>query len=255
MDTPLVSVNIITHNRSKYISQAIMSVIGQDFTNLELIIIDDASTDNTGEIVKPFLRDERVKYYLLPKQKNIAAVRNYALQVSSGKYIAVLDSDDIWCNNAKLRQQVNYLENNLEVVCVGSGATLIGGSGEVLRSIIKPVYDSEIKQDLLLKNPFFHSSVMYRNEIIKKNGGYDENINYGEDFDLWLRIGKVGKFYNFREEFINYRVHNDNETSKHFGRAVIDVFRVISKNRKKYGLDWTIFVKKIFGKFIEYFDK
>lgn len=246
----LVSVNIITHNRAQYIGEAINSVLKQDFTDFELIIVDDASTDNTVEVIKPFLSDKRVSYFLLPKQKNIAAVRNFALSKSQGKYIAVLDSDDIWSYDKKLSQQYAFLENNPSIVLVGTGAIIIDSLGNEKRKTLKPSTDDDIKKVILLKNPLFHSSIMYRREIIMGRGGYGENLKYCDDFDLWLRLSETEKFYNFPEFWIKYREHSDNESIKNFWRAVREVLLTIKKYRKKTGFGIFIFIKKIFNKLL-----
>lgn len=250
-----ISIIIITHNRENFLPIAIESVLGQKFSDFELIIIDDASTDNTENVIKKYLEDGRVNYIKIPKAVSIAEVRNSAWAYVNGKYIAVLDSDDIWIDDLKLAKQFNYLESHPEVVVVGSGAILINDNGEEINKIVKPTTDIEIRKDFLTKNPFFHSSVMYRYEAVKKIGGYDEKIKFGEDLDLLLQLGKIGEMYNFSEEMIKYRVHNDNESSKHFIGAILDVFKVIAKNRKKYGAGWGVFFKKIFGKSSEYLKK
>ena len=95
---------------------------------------------------------------------------------------------------------------------------------------------------------------MFRYDLIKKIGGYDETIRFGEDLDLWLRLGKEGKFYNFSEAMIKYRVHGDNEVKKHWTGAILDVLRIIKKNRKTYNAGPFVFLKKIFRKFSEYFE-
>jgi len=251
----LISVIIITHNREKFLPIAIESVLHQKFSAFELIVIDDASIDNTEDVIKKYSEDDRVKYFKIPKATSIAQVRNSAWGHVNGKYIAVLDSDDIWIDNLKLDKQFSYLESHPEVIVIGSGAILINDSGEETNKIIKPITDAEIRKDFLTKNPFFHSSVMYRYEAIKKIGGYDEKIKFGEDLDLLLRLGEIGKMYNFSDAMIKYRVHNDNEASKHFVGAIFDVFRVIAKNRKRYGVGWGVFFKKIFGKSSEYLKK
>lgn len=250
-----ISIIIITHNRENFLPTAIESVLGQKFSNFELIIIDDASTDNTENVVKKYLEDKRVKYVKISKANSISEVRNSAWPYVNGKYIAVLDSDDIWVDDLKLTKQFDYLESHPEVIAVGSGAILINDHGEEVNRVVKPITDMEIRKDFLTKNPFFHSSVMYRYEAIKKIGGYDKKIKFGEDLDLLLRLGKIGEMYNFSDTMIKYRVHNGNEASKHFIGAILDVFRVIAKNRKKYGAGWSVFFKKIFGKSSEYLKK
>jgi len=249
----LISIVIVTYNREKLLIKAIDSVLGQKFSDFELIIIDDSSTDNTENTVKKYLVDQRVKYIKIAKSKSISQVRNAAWPYVSGKYVAVLDSDDIWCDDSKLSKQFNFLEKNPDFAVVGSGAALINSNDQVLEYVKKPESDSEIRKDFFVKNPFFHSSVMFRFELIKKNGGYDEKIKFGEDLDLWLRLGKEGKFYNFPEAMIKYRIHDDNEIKKHWSGAILDVLRIIKKNRKTYNAGPSVFLKKIFRKFSEYF--
>jgi glycosyltransferase involved in cell wall biosynthesis len=247
----LVSINLVTHNRAKYLSEALHSVMAQTYSDWELIIIDDASSDNTAQILVPFLSDRRIRYYLVAKQKNIAAVRNLALAKSAGKYLAVLDSDDLWSSSAKLAQQVEFLERHQEVILVGTAAIRIDESGREQGRVYKPTEDVAIRRDWFAKNPFFHSSVMYRLAEAKKLGGYDENIRFGEDLDLWLRLGEVGQLYNLHEILIKYRTHQDNEAAKHQGQAIADVFKVIKKNRQKDGVGWGAFGRKIWNKITE----
>lgn len=248
-----ISVIITTHNRANLLIKSIDSVLCQKFIDFELIIIDDASTDNTEELVRKYLSDSRVKYIKIPKAGSISEARNSVWPYVRGKYIAVLDSDDVWCDELKLKKQFEFLENNSNIILVGSGAKLINDLDRELDVVIKPETDEEIRKNLFTKNPFFHSSVMFRFDAVKQLDGYDEKIMFGEDLDLWLRMGKLGKFYNFPEAMIKYRVHNDNEIKKHWIRAVLDVLRVIKKNRKTYGAGNLIFLKKIFGKFLEKF--
>lgn len=243
-----ISVIIVSYNRERLITLAIESVLSQKFTDFELFIIDDASTDNTENVVKKYLIDKRVKYIKNTKGNSIAETRNSAWAHVNGKYIAILDSDDIWSDNLKLTKQFEYLESHPENVLVGSGAIIIDDKGLNLNKTIKPILDEEIRKDFLIKNPFFHSSVMYRYDIIKQIGGYNDKIKYGEDLDLWLRIGEIGKLYNIPEVLIKYRIHNDNESSKHGFNAVLDTLKIISNNRKKYNVSWSIFLKKILGK-------
>ena len=250
---PCISINIITYNRSKYLEQAIQSVFYQDFKNWELIIIDDASTDNTRDLVKKFLSDKRVRYFLVNKQKNISKLRNIALRKSLGKYIAVLDSDDLWFDGKKLSKQFNFLEKNEKIVLVGSGAVIVDKDGKEKNKIIKPINDIDVRKNFLLKNPFFHSSVMYRKKYVLSCGLYNEDINYGEDLELWLRLGKLGLFYNFPNYFIKYREHSDNESVKNTKLAVKNVLKIISKYRKDYKFSRFIFLQKIWQKIKEKF--
>ncbi len=246
-----VSVMIITHNRGPLLKKAIKSALNQKNINLEIIVIDDNSTDNTSDIVKDFFNDYRFRYFKISKAPSISFVRNKALKYVRGKYVAVLDSDDVWCDKLKLLKQFNFLESNKKYVLVGTWAILINKNGDYVKDIEKPVSDKDIRSDILTKNPFFHSSVMYSYSSIKKVNFYNENIFFGEDFDLFLKLGKIGKLYNLPEKSIKYRVHDDNESVKHKSRAILDVLRVINKYRKTYNFSVFIFFKKIFFKLLE----
>lgn len=245
---PLVSVNIVTHNRAHYLGAAIKSVLAQSYDNWELIIIDDASTDSTSELMKEFLVDERIRYFLVEKQASVAAVRNLALAKSSGDYIAVLDSDDLWIDSDKLKKQVDFLEKNLNYSLLGGGAQIIDADDRLIEIIKKPLADEEIRKVFLEKNPFFHSSILTRLELVKNLGGYDEQFVYGDDMDLCLMLGRDHKVGNLDDILISYRRHDDNEAAKQPKEAVLGVFRVIAKNRKAYRASILVYLKKVIVK-------
>ena len=107
----LVSVIMPSFNTAKFISETIESVLAQTYANWELIIVDDCSTDNTDEVVKPFLTDKRIKYLKNKKNSGAAVSRNYALREAKGKWIAFLDSDDLWLPE-KLEKQIAFMKKN-----------------------------------------------------------------------------------------------------------------------------------------------
>lgn len=247
----LVSVNLITHNRAKYLPQTIQSVLSQTYNNWELIVIDDASSDNTKEVIAPFLLDERIKYFLVAKQKNIAAVRNIALSKSKGSYLAVLDSDDSWIDSEKLAKQVSFLGDNQSVILIGTAAQIINEQNEEIDKIIKPSTDEGIKKEFFIKNPFFHSSILVRKEQIDNVGGYSEGLSFGEDLDLYMRLGEKGLFANLEDVCIAYRSHSDNEAKKNTLKAITDVFKIIANNRRKYKKNIFIYFNKVWQKMRE----
>ncbi|MEW6196923.1 MAG: glycosyltransferase [Bacteroidota bacterium] len=203
---PLVSILMPTFNRANMIGMAIKSILKQNYENWELLIIDNESTDNTKEEVEKFSKvDERVKYFYVKKnpQIGIADYLNYGINISNGKYIARLDDDDEWHDPDKLNKQVNFLENNEDYVVVGGGAIMIDGNRKEIFKFLKRETDSEIRNHALFANPFVHNTVLFRKEVALKVGGYKQ-LKYIEDWDLWLRLGNVGKLYNFQEYFSLY---------------------------------------------------
>lgn len=246
------SVVIITHNREIFIKDAIESVLRQSFINFELIIIDDASTDNTQDVVSVFLSDDRVKYFKVKKCSSISEVRNIAIKKAVGKYMAVLDSDDVWSDNLKLQKQFNFLQNNNFVV-IGGSAILINEKNENIGFSLKPVDNNTIIKNFFKKNPFIHSSVVVPLNLVREIGGYDEGLRFGEDLDLFLRLSKFGLVANLPDILVKYRVHSDNEAKKNKSRAIFDVIKIIKKYKGSNHFPVFTVVKKILIKFLEYF--
>ena len=232
--SPQVSVNIITFNQVTFIAQAIESVLKQSFTDWEIIIIDDASTDNTVEILKPYLSNPKIKYFKNEKNLGICLSRNRALQESSGKYIAILDSDDFWNDENKLKKQVGFLDKNQDYVATGTGVIIIDKNYKKIRQYLNPKKDSAIKKQMLAKNPFANSSVTYRRAPVMEIGSYNLDINGIEDYDLWLRLGVKYKMHNFQGYSLSYRIHNQNITSTNRERLMRLNLKLIEKYRKNY---------------------
>lgn len=235
MSETKVSITIVTFNRANFIKEAIDSVLNQSFSDWELIIVDDASTDNTKELVGAYLlKDKRIKYYEQDSHIGIAPARNLALKLSAGKYIAVLDSDDVWTDKNKLQKQVEFLDNNPDFCLVGCAIKVINEKGELLKKYCNPEKDEEIRENILIKNPFAHSSVVYRKNIIEKIGDYDETLKIGEDYDMWLRMGQVGKIANLNDVYIFYRKHTENISVLDRSVALQNNIDIISKYKKDY---------------------
>ena len=197
-----------TYNRAHYIKQAIDSVLSQTFQDWELLILDDCSTDNTHEIISPFLSDARIKYIKNEQNLGITKNRNRALSLSSGQYVAVLDSDDYWIDNSKLEKQDYFLDTNKEHALVGTGMIIVDGQGQILKKSISRSSNTLLKYSLLLKNFFCHSSVLYRRKEIIDLGSYDESLPIWEDYDLWLKIGLKYKIANLNLYGTAYRKHD-----------------------------------------------
>ena len=228
---PRVSIIIPTYNRVDMLEKAIESVFAQSYTDWELIIIDDASTDETEERMKKLaISDKSVNYMRIPKivGKGISEYLNIGLRNSKGEYIARIDDDDYWCHKHKLKMQVDFLDNNPEYVVVGGGVILVDENGEELFKYLKKETDEEIRNFALFSNPFTHATVMFRKSVAMKLGGY-KSLKHVEDMELWLRMGKVGKLYNFKEYFITYMTAGQNKSfqqQRENSRTVVDVVKM-----------------------------
>jgi len=198
---PTVSVIIPTYNRCNLVMKAITSVLNQTYQDFEIIVVDDCSTDSTEEVVRG-MKDPRLLYIKLDSNSGGSyAPRTKALNVSVGKYIAVLDDDSCWLTPGKLELQVNFLETNREYNLVGTNAVSIDANGNVLLYMSFPSGDGLIRKKNLTKSCFLHSSLLYRRSVAVESGGYrklslDSYGNYTNDYELWLRLGTMGKVAN-----------------------------------------------------------
>lgn len=205
---PLVTVHICTYNRADKIAKAIDSVLAQTYTNLQILIMDDASTDETSAVVRKYLEnDSRIEYYSNENNLGITKNRNRALSLSKGQYIAVLDSDDYWIDENKIEDQVNFLESNPEHAAVGTFTKFVDETDSEL-FIFKPkTTDTEIRKNILIQNQIVHSSVMFRKNSLKL---YSEKYDIWEDLVAWLEIGQNNKLANLPITATAYTKHSGN---------------------------------------------
>jgi len=251
---PLVSVIIATYNREEYIKRAIESVFNQTYKNIELIVIDDGSTDGTKNVVLPYLNNPRFKY-CFQKNEGVSMARNKGIKdFSSGKYIAILDSDDMWCDRDKISKQVDFMEKNKDYVLVGGGAIKMDAEGQDVLKYLFPEKDKDIRKIILINNPFVNVSALYRKDVWEKAGGYSKEFDGVEDWELWLRLGRLGKFYNLPIFFSRYSGHWGKDFSYlDKTRSKIKQLKLNLKVRKKYRYDYPDFPKAFLLCWLSYF--
>lgn len=213
MSKPKVSIILPVYNSQEYIKEAIESISSQSFKDWELIIIDDASSDQTPNILKKY-KDKRIIGLKNDRNMGVAISLNRGLKQATGEYIARIDADDI-CFPNRFELQVEFLDNNPATVIVGSNAEIINSSGDVLFITDLPTTDIGIRNMLFVRNPLIHPSVMFRRKILGKVGNYNIKFNGAEDYELWFRMLKSGRAYNFKKPLIKRRVH-DNVVTKKF---------------------------------------
>ncbi|MCA1041613.1 glycosyltransferase family 2 protein [Bacillus infantis] len=187
----MISVILPTYNRENTIYDAVMSVLSQTYTDLELIIVDDSSTDRTEEIVKD-ISDERVKYFKNETNIGACASRNKGVHLSQGHYIAFQDSDDIWFEN-KLMEQINYLkENNADLVYCAMNRYDINGKDK--EKYPKRILDSsqDVSLQFLKENMAGTVCVLCKKECIKNNL-FDEEMPRLQDWEFMVRVSKKYK--------------------------------------------------------------
>jgi len=211
-ESPLISVVLPVYNAEPYLKLAIDSILKQSYEHFEFIIINDGSTDDSETIILSYT-DSRIKYHK-QENKGLGATLNVGLGLSRGKYIARQDQDDI-SHPERFQKQVYFLENNPNVLLLGTRAKVFKDDGTVMGYHNHATNSAVLKFDLLFDNPFVHSSVMFRRSAIDSIGNYTVDRDLYEDFDLWSRFAEIGDVANLPEVLLDYR-HHDKGMSKNF---------------------------------------
>lgn len=201
--SPSVSVILPVYNGSLYLRRSIDSILSQDFSDFELIIINDGSSDDSAEIIKQY-SDPRIHYFYQGNQ-GLANTLNRGIDLARGKYIARQDQDDVSKPN-RLSLQVAFLDENSEYALVGSAAEIWVNGKKSPRVLKHPTSDAELRFGLLFRNYFVHSSVLIRRDILLELGGYctDPERQPPEDYELWSRISRSYKLANLIEPLVSY---------------------------------------------------
>ena len=186
-------------------SAAIKSVLGQSHSNLELIIINDGSKDESLEIINQFT-DQRLKVFS-QTNSGLANALNLGILHSSGALIARQDQDDI-SRSTRIEKQVKRFTTNPDLVLLGTQGWVINATGDIISKISLPLSNHDLKYTLNFYNPFVHTSIMIRAKVLKEIGGYSENskVQPPEDFELWGRIKDFGHIENLKERLVEYRL-------------------------------------------------
>ena len=207
---PGVTVLMPAYNAAGYIAEAIGSVLQQSFTDFELLIVDDGSSDNTVFMIRQF-NDPRIRL-LQQERKGIGAALNTGLQSARGCYVARFDADDI-CLPQRLQRQYDFLESNSHYVLAGCDAEYIAEAGDHLFDFICPAHShEEIMKQLYSSCPFIHSGVMYRKDIVLQAGGYPVHAHNFEDHLLWIQLAGRGLYHNIPEQLIKVRFNPGSAT-------------------------------------------
>lgn len=203
---PLVSVIIPAYNAEDYIDEAVSSILNQTYRNLEIIIINDNSTDRTYEYLSS-IKDNRVR--LINNTTNLGCTKslNIGINNSNGIYIARMDADDISINT-RIEKQISYMESNPDIGVCGTWVETFGEKNELWKY---PTDINTLKCKLLFSCELAHPSTIYRKDILEKhNIRYDSNMSYAQDYDLWQKLVKHTDLCNIPEPLLKYRLHTKN---------------------------------------------
>jgi len=225
-----VSVIIPVYNSSKYLEECINSVINQTYKNLEIIIINDDSTDNSLDIINSF-NDKRIKLIDLPKNGGVSNARNKGIEASTGDYICFLDSDDFW-SLKKIEKQVKFIKNK---VFIFSDYEYYNNGKRKRVKVPKSITYSEALKNTII----FTSTVMFNMNFLNKDDIYMPNIKLGQDSSTWWKVlNKIGIAYGMNEVLSIYRV-GDKSLSSNKIKSVIGTWKI-------YKLQNISFMKRLY---------
>jgi hypothetical protein len=252
MSSPAVSVVMSVFNGEKFLSEAIDSVLGQSFREFEFVIIDDGSTDSTADILSKYeLVDSRIRVLRDGKRGRSAAL-NLGINVAGGKYVAILDADDVAAPR-RLEEQADFMERNPKVGVLGGAFELMSDSGRSINIIRHPLEDAEIRSVILRYNPICHSSAMLRKDLALALGGYRCAFEPSEDYDLWLRMSERSRLANLHDVLVRYRIHSNQLSVRKLERQTLCVLvaSAAAEQRRSGGLDRLVDVQEITPQIVE----
>lgn len=213
MSLPAVSIVLPVYNSEKYLREAIGSLLAQTFTDFELLIINDGSTDGSEEIIQSY-SDERIIYIKNESNKGLIYTLNKGIELAKGKYIARMDADDV-CLPMRLQKQFDWLEKYSTTAVVGCHVSFINDTGTVTGQWKEDLQTSNyqsIRKKMVWENCIAHPTVMMRSNVIRQYG-YHQNQKNTEDYDLWLRMLADGNIIEkVPERLLLYRVHEASVT-------------------------------------------
>jgi len=242
----LVTVLINSYNGEKTIYQTIKSALAQTYKNYEILIIDDASTDNTINLIKKF-NNKKIRLYRNHKNIGLGKSRILAQSKIRGEYVCILDQDDIWHKN-KIKSQLKLFLNNKKVGLVATGYKLIDENNKII-SLENTYYDKKnFINYLSFKNIFAHSTIMYRTKYAKSVGWYSNKLIYAQDYDLTLKILKKYEFRFLKNFLANIRVSLKSMTRSRIFQinTINEELIILKKIRSIYNLNLSNFIKNYY---------
>lgn len=229
---PKISVVMPVYNRQAYLDDAITSIVNQTYNDFEFIIVDDASTDKSLNIINFHSNtDERI--FVLNNKNNlgIAKTRNIGIDAAEGKYIAFMDSDDI-SHPERFQRQVNYLDKHPEIGVLGTQCAYISENGRITSTHLAPLTPIEIRWSLISKSTMINSSIMARSEIFKYHGFKHNDLVAGSDYELWARVSDKFQIANLPDVLLYVREHPKRISKQFRNNQQINAFEIIRKRVK-----------------------
>lgn len=230
-----ITVLLPSHNGARYLANAVDSVLNQTYENLRLIIIDDASTDDTASIAQRYCdQDDRVELLCLSTQHGLANALNVALAQRVRTAWFAIQNDDDWWHPDKLQRQWDFAQAHPEISVLGTAAHLMGPDGQVTEFLPVPESSLSIRLAECASDCMFTPSVILKTNAVKQAGGFGSGWNYSEDYLLWSKLLRFTELGNLSEPLFHYRWHGGNMSVTQGNRQVMDSIRIT----RQYVNDW-----------------
>jgi len=200
-ETPLVSVVIPSYNAARFVADAVQSVLAQTYPNLEVLVIDDGSTDDTRQVMEQFASDARVNYHYQTNRGESGA-RNTGIRLARGEFIAYCDADDLW-EPRKLEVQIPCFDGRPELGVVYTNVIHVDANNQPMETYQTMRHNGRISAKLLMENFVTGAASIIRKKYFDLVGGYDESLRTCQDYDMWLRLSAVCEF--FYLDVVTYR--------------------------------------------------
>lgn len=220
---PLLTVFTPFYRNIEYFDQTIVSVLTQSFRDFEYLMVNDGDQAAADDIQRRF-GDTRIRIITPPAPLGLTASRNAGLHEARTELIAFIDSDDI-CEPGRLEKQVLFLQSHPDHILVGTGLRFINEKSETIGTRMYPETDHEIKRRLVVVNCIAQPAVMARRASLIEAGGYDDEFS-AEDYALWLRLARFGRFHNLQEPLVAYRIHTGARKNLVLKPALRDTLRL-----------------------------
>jgi glycosyltransferase involved in cell wall biosynthesis len=230
----LVSVVMPVRNAGNFLTEAVTSILNQTYKNIELIVVNDASTDTTSKILS-LLKDKRVRIFKNKKRLGVTSTANIAISKARGIFIARMDGDDV-ASLDRIEKQVKFLENHKNVVAVGGQCELIDAYGKTFGTKNFPLTNSKIRKMIFSNVPVQQPTLMVARMRLPENFvWYDENYSSAEELELLFKLFTFGEVRNLNEYLLKYRIHKGNTSLKNPKKTFFLTLKTRVQAISKYG--------------------